>query len=199
MRKVEKHEKVKIFEKELNYILNPTIKTFTKKAIEKIPDYFFTVPSSSTGKYHAAYALGGGGLARHVRACVRIAVELYRMEMFNWMNDDDKDLVIASLILHDSYKQGKDGSGGHTLTEHPILAKFAIIEDPELNSILTQKQLEKVGNNIARHMGAWTKDFMTEQEVLEKPKTKMENFVHLVDYIASRKCLEMNFDVEIKR
>lgn len=196
---MEKHEKSKIFEKELAYILNPKIRAFTKKAIEKAPDYFFTVPSSSTGKYHSSYALGAGGLVRHVKACARIAVDLYRMEMFNHFSSDDKDLILSALLLHDSYKQGKDGSGGHTVTEHPLLAKFAILEDPELNQMLEKDQLSKIGENIAHHMGAWTKDFMTEQEVLEKPKNRMENFVHLVDYIASRKQIEINFDVEVKR
>lgn len=30
---------------------------------------------------------------------------------------------------------------------------------------------------------------------LEKPKTKFQKFIHQCDYLASRKCLEFNFDV----
>ena len=42
-------------------------------------------------------------------------------------------------------------------------------------------------------MGSWTTDY-NGVEVLEKPKTKYQNFVHMCDYLASRKCLLVPFD-----
>ena len=42
-------------------------------------------------------------------------------------------------------------------------------------------------------MGSWTKDY-NGVEVLEKPKTKYQNFVHMCDYLASRKCLLVPFN-----
>ena len=44
--------------------------------IELLPNYFFEVPASSTGKYHPEFALGDGGLIRHTKVAVRIAYEL---------------------------------------------------------------------------------------------------------------------------
>jgi hypothetical protein len=192
-------DKVKAFEKELIYIKNPKIKEFTEKAIESLPDYFFTVPASSSGRYHPSYSLGDGGLLRHVRSCVRIAVELFRMHMFySYFSEDEMDLILSSLILHDGWKQG-DGNTNHTVTEHPVLASFAIRDNKELDGIINDEYRSMICNNISRHMGHWTSDSKTGKEVLEPPQGRMQNFVHLADYISSRKCLEMNFEVELSK
>jgi hypothetical protein len=180
-------DKVKAFEKELVYIKNNDIRRFTEKAIESLPDYFFTVPGSSSGKYHPAYALGEGGLLRHVRACVRVAVELFRMHMFyGYFTNDELDIIIASLILHDGYKQG-DGHTNHTVTEHPILVSFAIKENKDLDGIISDKYRDMICGNLEHHMGWWTTNSKTGAEVLEPPEGKMQNLVHLIDYICSRK------------
>ena len=42
-------------------------------------------------------------------------------------------------------------------------------------------------------MGPWNKDY-NGNEVLPVPKTKYENFVHMCDYLASRKYLNIKFD-----
>ena len=65
-----------LFKNEINYIKNDRIKNSLITMINKLPDYFFLVPASSTGKYHPDYALGEGGLLRHTKAAVRIAHEL---------------------------------------------------------------------------------------------------------------------------
>ena len=60
-------DKVKTFEKELEYIVDDNIKESSKTMIELLPDYFFHEAASSTGKYHPSYALGDGGLVRHTK------------------------------------------------------------------------------------------------------------------------------------
>ena len=42
-------------------------------------------------------------------------------------------------------------------------------------------------------MGPWNTNYKG-NEVLPKPKTKYENFVHMCDYLASRKYLNIKFD-----
>ena len=37
--------------------------------------------------------------------------------------------------------------------------------------------------------------FKSTEEIMPKPKGSMQSFVHLCDYLASRKALEFNFDV----
>ena len=58
---------------------------------------------------------------------------------------------------------------------------------------LEVNEIEFLGDVIKTHMGVWTTDY-NGNEVLEKPKTKYQNFVHMCDYLASRKCLLVPFD-----
>jgi len=197
-------QKVKTFEKEIDFIKNDEIKNLVKIVLEKAPDYFFTIPASSTGKYHPKYALGDGGLVRHTKAAVRIAKELFVMydETNDEFSQDEKDIIIASLILHDSCKNGFTGSK-YTDAKHPIhatkLIESVVKEDERFTNVRESFSKSPVTRVlfgcIGTHMGRWTKDFKTRAEVLMPPRTKLEKFVHLADYIASRKCLEFNFEV----
>jgi hypothetical protein len=187
--------KVEYFRNELAFITNPTIKEFAETAIESLPDYFFVVPASSTGRYHPSYSLGDGGLAKHTRAAVRIAVELSRLNWWNFQKDE-LDLCIAALLVHDGFKSGITQTT-YTLASHPTIATAVFSADENLNSMLPPEQFDIFLKLIARHMGQWNFDFKTKAAILDMPETQLEKFVHLADYLASRKCLEMNFDAEI--
>ena len=180
------------FTKELNYIKDESIRNDAKTLIEALPDYFFEVPASSTGKYHPKYALGDGGLLRHTKAACRIAYELLINPCIgDKYTSEEKDLMILSLMLHDGLKSGAEKSQ-YTKFDHPILAaEFVCDHMDEIN--LTDEQIDFVSDCIKTHMGPWTKDY-DGNEVLEKPHTKYQNFVHMCDYLASRKFLEVEFD-----
>ena len=87
--------KEEYFKEELNYIVDQDIKESLITMINIIPDYFFTIPASSTGKYHPSYATGDGGLLRHTKAAVRMARELFGIYKFP---SRTKDLIIMALI-----------------------------------------------------------------------------------------------------
>ena len=179
------------FKIEINYIKNDRIKNSLLTMINKLPDYFFQVPASSTGKYHPDFSLGEGGLLRHTKAAVRIAHELFNDSSLNNFTNDEKDLIIFSLVLHDGLKSGKTKSE-YTLFEHPILMSNYIKENKnELE--LTNEELDLVCRCIETHMGPWTRNYKDE-EVLSPPKDKYQRFVHMCDYLASRKFLNINFD-----
>jgi hypothetical protein len=188
--------KAEVFQKELDYIKNPKIKEFADLAINSLPDYFFVIPASSTGKYHPAYTLGDGGLVRHTRSAVRIAVELGRMEWWHF-SDDELDLCIAALLIHDGYKSGIVEER-YTRIDHPNILRAELEKNPVLSKILPEEQFNIILGSVAKHMGQWNYDFK-HIEILDKPQTKHEKFVHMCDYLASRKCLTMEFDVELKR
>lgn len=80
-------------------------------------------------------------MVRHTQAATRIAYELFRTEMYPY-NQDQQDLILASLILHDSRKHGNNGSR-FTVVEHPILAAEAIrksqgVINPEWREIIAK-------------------------------------------------------------
>ena len=186
-----------IFEYELSFIKNPDIKNFTIRALESLPDYFYEVPASSSGKYHPQYALGKGGLVRHTKAAVRIALELFRCEtVTGHYSDNTKDIIISALLLHDGCKHGLNNSK-YTITEHPIVVVEMIRNNNDLNNLLDKEIFDKIMNGILTHMGQWTSDYKTGKEVLEKPKTGIQNFIHMCDYLASRKSIEINFEAGV--
>ena len=180
------------FSKELEYIKSEKIKNACQKMIELLPDYFFEVPASSTGKYHPEYALGEGGLLRHTKAAVRIAYELLNDPCIgDKYTQDEKDLMIMALILHDGLKSGLNHEK-YTRFDHPIIIADYIMDNEEELGLEVEK-IEFLCDAVKTHMGSWTTDY-NGVEVLEKPKTKYQNFVHMCDYLASRKCLLVPFD-----
>ena len=180
------------FKIEISYIKNRNYVEDYKYLIDNLPDYFFEVPASSSGKYHPRYALGEGGLMRHTKAAVRIAYELLQDPCISKKyTNDEQYLMLIALTLHDGLKSGKE-KNAHTVFTHPLLAAEYVKENKE-HLHFTDLEIEFLAKVISSHMGPWNKDY-DGNEVLPVPKTKYENFVHLCDYLASRKCLLLEFD-----
>ncbi len=186
------HEK--LFEIELTYLKSERIKNACLAMTKLLPDYFYEVPASSTGKYHPSYSLGDGGLLRHSKAAMRIGYELLQdPSIGDKYTNDEKDLMLMALLIHDGLKSGNPKEK-YTRFDHPILmADYLMDCEEELG--LEVEEIEFLGDVIKTHMGVWTTDY-NGNEVLEKPKTKYQNFVHMCDYLASRKCLLVPFDKE---
>ncbi len=175
------------FKEELTFIKTDWIREQLKIAISHIPDYFYRIPASSTGKYHPSYTLGNQGLYRHVKAATKIAKDLVELEMFE-LNQEEKDAVISAIILHDCCKSGREYSA-YTKHSHPLLAAKLIEE------VCSKEFADIVCPLVVSHMGQWTTS-KYESVVLPKPETKLQKLVHLCDYLASRKYLEVNFNEE---
>ena len=67
-----------IFNTELAYIKDERIKNSLITILNKLPEYFYEIETSSTGKYHPDHDNGEQGLIRHTKAVVRFAQELMR-------------------------------------------------------------------------------------------------------------------------
>lgn len=193
-----KEEKLKSFQNEVDCIKNDTIKEVAIKMIEElIPDYFWEVAASSTGKYHPAYALGHGGLYRHTLAAVRIAIGMFPLTSYT---DNEKDKIIVALIMHDSFKHGVNYSK-YTQANHPVIAAEQVQTYCEmwLPDCCAHDFGKALADLILTHMGQWNTDWKTKKEIMPKPSTSMQRFVHMCDYLASRKYLEFNFEEVVKR
>ena len=59
--------------------------------------------------------------------------------------------------------------------------------------MLAEEQLDFLCGCIASHMGQWSTDYKTGREILPKPKTAAQKYVHMADYLASRKFLIFDF------
>ena len=184
--------KQEIFFDELNYIKDDSLRKSLGKLIELLPDYFFKEPASSTGKYHPKYALGEGGLLRHTKAATRIGYELLGdLSIGKKYTSREKDLMLMALLLHDGFKKGLVEER-YTRFDHPLIASKVIMDNYEKVG-LSSEDATFISDAIKTHMGDYTTDY-NGNEVLEKPQTKYQNFVHMCDYLASRKCLLVPFD-----
>lgn len=180
------------FTKELSFIKDPKLKESLLLILDNLPEYWFHVPAASTGKYHPEYAQGEGGLLRHSKAAMRIGQELLsNPSIGDKYTNHEKDLMLMSLLVHDGLKLGNPEEK-YTRFDHPILmANFITDNNEELE--LSSEDAQFMADVIKTHMGPWTTDY-NGNEVLEPPKTKYQNFVHMCDYLASRKCLLVPFD-----
>lgn len=177
-----------IFQKELSYIVDEDIRESLAIMIDKIPDYFFTIAAASTGKYHPSYAQNTGGLVRHTKAAVRIAYELFNIYKFKQRT---KDLIIMALVLHDSVKKGENEST-YTLFDHPLLAcEFLRKNQSEL--LINKDDIDFVCSCISTHMGKFNTSNYSDT-ILPLPTSPEQKFVHMCDFLASRKVINIIFD-----
>lgn len=173
--------------KYFNLFSNPEIRDFAQFMWAKAPDYFFIIPASVSGKYHAEWSTDKGGLVRHVLMGVQVAYDLSRT--FD-LTDEETDLALAAIFGHDIIKYGLDFDDRY-LDMHPFMPRsyygyyksegyigdFA--KTPEFDTIMTA---------IERHMGNIMTGEWTSIGGL-RPETPLQYVVHLADYIASRKNL----------
>jgi len=181
-----------MFEEELTYIKDERMQKAAKILLDNLPEYFYHISASSTGKYHPPYAEGEGGLVRHTKAAVRIAKELMEITPYDKIFAcHEKDAIIITLLIHDGLKKGKVEEQ-YTRFDHPILAA-EYVEEMQKKAGLTKKEATFIAHSVKTHMGKWTTDYFG-NEVLECPHDKYQYFVHLCDYLASRKFLDVHFD-----
>ena len=189
-------EKIEYFNKEYEYIKNDKKKNDIKYLVSKLPDYFFEIPASSTGKYHPDFASTSHGLVKHTKVAVRIAKELLDNPGLNNFTNDEKDIIIMALILHDGCKSGMVKEK-YTRFDHPLIICDLINENRSKLS-LNDDEVDLLTRIISSHMGIWNKDY-NGNEVLPIPKDKYQRFVHLCDYLSSKKFIDVKFDgIDIK-
>ena len=185
-------DREELFLDELGYIKDEALAESLLELINLLPEYWLEEAASSTGKYHPEYALGKGGLLRHSKAAMRIGYELLNNPCIgDKYTDREKDLMLMSLLVHDGLKLGMPQEK-YTRFDHPILmGKFVLDNRDKIG--LSEEDANFMNDVIKTHMGPWTTDY-DGNEVLERPKTKYQNFVHMCDFLASRKCLLVPFE-----
>ncbi len=179
----------------LNTIVSEDIREFAETLVEGLPDYIWHVGASSTGKYHPAYSLGEGGLMRHQIAVVRFLNYFFELEQYNTkFTSREMDLMRVAGLVHDGRKSGEQvdyEKNKFTKFDHPL--QMANIIRSYDGQYLNHDELEFIAHCIESHMGQWSTEKKS-STVLPKPMDEYQHFVHLADYLASRKDLTMAFD-----
>ena len=182
-----------IFNEVLETFENNDIKDFAIKVIDNAPEYWHSVAASSSGKYHPQYALGNGGLVRHTLALVRILNHMFNVEsVSNQFTSRERDLLRVAGIAHDMMKSGTQEDyekSKWTKFDHPLLAAKMVYNMDGL----TQGERKFIAMAISSHMGQWNTDKRSDI-ILPTPTDKYQIILHLADYLASRKDIEIKFD-----
>lgn len=200
-------QKLATYGKHLKTFKNPTIVKILREIIVNTPTIYFGASTSSTGKYHPLATNGLTGLVKHSTAVMLTAKDLLDNQtvrmIFNMNNlsDLDKEIILAAALVHDNAKYGaedviKEGKY-YTLGEHPRLVK-EIAKNAGLYEILDDEEidvLEKMLKLIETHMGEWTN--VRGGEPLDAPSSKAQAFIHMCDYIVSRKTFDNVQDMKL--
>ena len=188
-----------ILDEILNTFENDDIRKFVEHCIENAPPYWKIVQASSSGKYHPQYALGESGLLRHTIAVVKFLNFMFEVESIaTQFTSRERDLLRVSAIVHDMWKSGSQEEyekSKWTRFDHPLIAANHILK---MKGLLPDEELQRIATNVMSHMGAWNADKRHPDITLPKPQDKYQIILHLADYLASRKDIEMKFNnVEI--
>lgn len=178
-------DKLSFFINEINDIKDTSLQEFAATLIVNADDYFFTVPASSSGKYHPYFAREENGLVKHTRCVVFYA--MCNAESFDF-NQHDKDLLIISAIAHDIKKQG-DGYKKHTVWEHPEFASNYVLDmQTKYPNLISKNDAKKIANAVLSHMGKWAHhdEFVKKKKKYPMPNNLFEQALQSADYNASR-------------
>lgn len=179
---------------------NENMRDLAEVLYEEIPEYWHYVPASSTGKYHPTYALGDGGLKRHTFALLLILNYILGLERIQRVfNSEERDALRIAGLVHDGWKSGTQEEYEHnhyTKFDHPLIAAKHVFEHRD-DGLCAPSTIDYICSAIKSHMGGWNKDKHSEI-VLPKPFTDAEVLLHICDYLASRKDIEIKFDEPIE-
>lgn len=180
------------FDEYINQLSTEELREKVKNMLLELPIYFWSVPASTSGKYHPITDLGDGGTLRHSEMVVVVALDLLRTEQFIPETPENKDKVIIAALFHDSWKCGTDENGEKTVFEHPdIAAQFVLAQFTEFDFNFGAE----IAGAIATHMGKWNKQYGKTIELM-KPLTEFERLIHIADYMAARKYAYYHKDIK---
>lgn len=179
-----------VFKELLDKFETDEMRLYCEDMIENIPDYIFTMPSSTSGKFHNATQCLPHGQIYHI--IMFGAIMNYRLalkcnkEKFN--NPIHRDAMRCVPIFHDAVKCGWNGSK-FTVHVHPILAG-TWVRETKVEHDIDDEIKEMIARMCERHSGEWTSSKRS-KVVLPEPETEAEIFCHECDILSSRADIDM--------
>lgn len=160
--------------------------------IDRLDNYFFVKPSSSTGKYHPAFNNGEGGLVRHTLNVCMWWQQMYRAfekELASFSGRDDMyDLGLIACLFHDAKKYGnEEDHSQYTKKDHDVRSMEWFLAEVKMYETMNDmsfddKAINYIANAIDHHNGPWSTH--------GAPRTIFERLVFICDYASSQKIHE---------
>ena len=206
-------EKLKVFEKHLKMMKTKSIREFTEFALLRVPDYFWTLPASTTGSHHGNKET----LLDHVQGCLYIAEGVIGQFKGHW-TDRQNDQLLSALILHDAWRCGEPDNEERftqeiidergysqellgklrTSREHPevgyrqllfLSAEFNREAIKNKTNQIGAKSLQPILKGVRLHYGPWTQTELKKPFSLSFPFDNVFVQVHNVDFMQMRNAM----------
>lgn len=186
-------EAYKLFLPWFQEIKDTNLQSIAMEAFDKLPDYFFTKPASSTGKYHPAFSNKDGGLVLHTLYALEVWKYLYKgfKKQLNYTHAYECGII--AVMFHDALKYGDPEENRQYSTKtHPEdaadwMCKIINNYVDSINNIFVRDALlvtciEYILKPIEHHQGPWSNH--------GAPETLMQQLVFIADYVASQPTFE---------
>lgn len=185
----------KIFEEELKLITDNSIVEMLKYICDnRVPEYFLTNYSSSSGKYHPLNKNGKQeNLIEHSKSVFRILLEiLEHPDLKGRIDKKNRNCVLAAALLHDAVKYGYPDASDHTVHEHPVYLKL-LLDETILNNSQWVIDFNEICRLVSTHHGPWRASSYS-KIVLPQISDELQWYLHLSDYLASREFIRVDYD-----
>lgn len=188
-------DKVKVFGGLLNKFETDEIRDYCADMIKEIPDYIFTIPSSTSFKYHNKTQCQPHGQIFHILMFAEVMNYVLGLEYVKEKtNERQRDCLRCTPIFHDAIKCGLNGSQ-YTVHEHPMLAG-EWVRNTSVKHDVDADTKAYIARLCESHSGEWTSTKRS-KTVLPKPENDEQFFVHMCDYLASRSNLDMTYSDDV--
>lgn len=184
-------KKVELFREFLNTFETDELRLFSEDLLEAQDDCNYTIPASTSGKYHNPTQCQPGGQMYHVLFVCKVMEMLLPLEYIQekFPKPKQRDCLRTAVLFHDAKKTN---NGMYTVKEHPMLgAKF--VEETEVKHDIPQKLKQYIGRLIQSHSGQWDENGM-----MPKPESDDQFLIHLCDMVGSRAFFDMRYSEEQK-
>ena len=172
-------------------------KDYFNDMVAEIPDYIFTMPSSTSGKYHNATQCEKFGQIYHEYMFASILNHRLRLKgnRKKYSTPEIRDCMRCVPVFHDAIKCGWDGST-YTVHDHPMLAA-EWVRNTKVEHDIPNEYKEILAGMCETHSGEWTTNKRS-SVILPEPRNDMELFIHECDILSSRADLDMIIPQELK-
>lgn len=194
---MDKKEKQLVFEPLLKDFETEMLSSYFKDMVAEIPDYIFTIPSSTSGKYHNRTQCEKYGQIYHEYMFASVLNHRLRLKgnREKYSTPEIRDCMRCVPVFHDAIKCGWNGSQ-YTVQDHPILAA-EWVRTTQVEHDISDEYKEMIACMCETHSGEWNKS-KSGKVIMPEPRNDMEFFIHECDILSSRADLDMIIPDELK-
>ena len=184
-----REEKRAVFEPLSHNFETDIFREYFMDMVAEIPDYIFTMPSSTSGRYHNAKQCEKYGQLYHIYMFDSILNHRLRLKgnKEKYSSPEERDAMRCVPAFHDAVKCGWNGSQ-YTVQDHPLLAVQWVLNTKVPHDI-PDKYKQMIADMCEAHSGEWNKS-RSGKVIMSEPRNDREFFIHECDILSSRNDLD---------